>query len=137
MGTLPARAREAWIRPRIYVGSGTDGNQGGVSHRFSQYDRGVNLPSNIEKPLNDGFEITHKGLLCWTAIPSAALRPTIRLLLIAMEAAFAFAFWAMRTTEEDDGLSQLCPWTIDALPYDGLCSHCCLQEGVAGDLGLT
>ena len=42
----------------------------------------------------------------------------------------------MKTTEEDDNLSQLCPWSIDTLPCDGLYSHCCLQEGVAGDFGL-
>jgi hypothetical protein len=43
----------------------------------------------------------------------------------------------MRTTKRDYGMSQICPLAIDTLPYDGLCSHCCLSEGVSGDFDLT
>jgi hypothetical protein len=37
----------------------------------------------------------------------------------------------------DYGMSQICPWPIDTLPYDGFFSHCSLYEGVAGDFDLT
>jgi hypothetical protein len=95
------------------------------------------MPRYVQKALNDGYTIRHKGLLCWTALPSVALQPTIRLLFVDMEAAFSYVVWAMRTTKRDYGMSQICPWPLDTLEYDGLCSHPSLREGVSSDFDLT
>lgn len=146
--TLPTDVRNRWAvylivmekfesKPQIYIGSATDGANG-VSSRFRCYDRGAVLPRYVQKALQNGYNITHKGLLCWSAIPSATLRPVTRLLFVAIEAALAFAFWAMKAEKGDyGGMSQFCPWARDTLPYSGLWSHSALDEGVVGNFDFT
>lgn len=34
-------------------------------------------------------------------------------------------------------MAHVCLWDRNALEYSGLCSHCCLQEGVCGDFSLS
>lgn len=147
--TLPTEPTKSWAvyllilekpnhRPRIYIGSGTS-SRSGVYGRFYQYDHQVTLPTHVEKALDEGYTIVHKGLLCWASIPTASLQPRIRLLFLAVEATLSFAFWAMRTTENDYGMAHICPWPVniidapDSFEYDGCCSHCCLSEGTVGD----
>jgi hypothetical protein len=87
-----------------------------------------------------GYTITYKGLLCWAPLPTAATRFALRVLFLALESAFSITFWAMYSKTKDYGMPQhLCPWEIDALDYDGLCSHAAIAEQVAGEntLGLT
>jgi hypothetical protein len=51
-------------RPKIYIGSGT--RRQGVRERLNQYaHRGKYTPRYVAKALDDGYVITHKGLLCW------------------------------------------------------------------------
>ena len=45
--------------------------------------------------------------------------------------------WAMKTVSKDFGLSHICLWNRATLEYGGLCSHCCLYEGVAGEFELS
>jgi hypothetical protein len=72
------------------------------------------------------------------AIPTAALQPALRLLFMAVEAFFANVFWAMRTPKGGDyGMAQICPWSLDMLDWDGLCSHYALSEDVVGDFDLS
>jgi hypothetical protein len=133
---------KATCRPKIYVGSGTE-SQYGVSVRLSQYDRKNSLPRYVQQAIDDGYIIVHKGLLCWTAIPPPSLVPKIRLLFFLLEATFAYAFWAMRTTKNDYNMTHICPWAVNVIDmapefgYDGLCSYCSLGEGVSGDFGLS
>lgn len=151
--TLPTDTTKRWAvyllvlekatcRPKIYVGSGTE-SQYGVSVRLSQYDRKNSLPRYVQQAIDDGYIIVHKGLLCWTAIPPPSLVPKIRLLFFLLEATFAYAFWAMRTTKNDYNMTHICPWAVNVIDmapefgYDGLCSHCSLGEGVSGDFGLS
>jgi hypothetical protein len=47
------------------------------------------MPMHVEKALNEGYTIVHKGLLCWSSIPTAALQPRIRLLFVALDTAFS------------------------------------------------
>jgi hypothetical protein len=101
------------------------------------YTSGTNLPKYVKKALDDGYTIVHKGLLCWIPIPIASLHPTTRLLFLALEAMFAYAFWAMQAKRNDYGMAQICLWDRFILEYDGCCSHCSLNEGVNGDFELS
>jgi hypothetical protein len=144
--SLPTNAVEKWAiyllvlekpgsKPKIYIGSGTN-SLSGVSKRLRDYDIHHELPLYVEKALDDGYAIVHRGLLCWTSIPSPALQPKIRVLFIALEATLSYAFWAMRASKYAY-LTHICPWAQSALEYEGLCSHCALIEHVVGDHNLT
>ena len=146
--SLPTNCQNQWVvyllvleksvyRPKIYIGSATDAKHG-APLRLGQYDRGVLLPRHVEKALKDGYTIVHKGILCWAPIPSAALVPILRMLILAVEAAFTFVFWAMNCkTDYGFGMTQLCPWARDSLEYDGLCTHSPLTDPPAGDHSLS
>lgn len=146
--TLPGAVTKTWAmyllvmekrgcRFRVYVGSGTNA-VGGVKSRFNDYVTRNMLPRYVESSLDEGFTITHKGIICSTPIPSAALVPFIRVLFLALECAFTFAFWAIRSKSEFGyGMVSLCPWDRNTLSYDGLCSHSPLIESFASDWGLS
>lgn len=123
-------------RPRLYIGSATN-TIGSIRVRWQQYDDGFLLPHWVEDALDDGYTIVHKGLLCWIPKPTAALVPISRLLLVAVEAAFAYMFWAMKARLGDYGMGHICLWDRHTLEYDGLCSHPSLNEGIHGDFDLS
>ena len=123
-------------RPRVYTGSATSASQG-VRQRWQQYDLGLLLPQYIEEALNEEYEITHKGLLCQMIKPQAASVPVNRLLFLTLEATFAYLFWTMRGITRTWGMGHICPWDRSLLEYDGLCSHCSLNEGIHDDFDLT
>ncbi|KAI5273605.1 carbamoyl-phosphate synth [Aureobasidium subglaciale] len=125
-------------RRRRYIGSATS-SSAGYKARKRNYVTLSMLPQYVEDAINAGFVIIDTGLLCWTpSIPDPAMIPLGRLLFIAMEATFAFAFWTMRTpTGADWGIAHLCPWDRSTLGYTGLCSHPALNEGIHGDFDLT
>lgn len=124
-------------RPKIYVGSGTD-SQRGVLARWSGYDNGTLLPRLVQAAINDGYTIVYKGLLGWTAIPVASKRFLTRVLILALEATFAFLFWAMSSKGADYCMSHAFFWNFEALDYDGCCSHSPLRDIVIGQAdGLT
>lgn len=60
-----------------------------------------------------------------------------RLLMITLEATFAYLLWAMKAVSKDFGMGNLALWDRFNLPWDGLCSHCCLIEPIRGEFGLT
>lgn len=123
-------------QPRVYIGSGTN-SIGGITYRLKHYDDGYHLPSLMVPSLEDGYTITHKAVLCWAPIPDAETAPICRLLLFAMEATFAYVFWAMNPKAEAVSMSHICPWQLDTFEYLGLCSHCCLTETPRGSFDLT
>ena len=128
---------KAGCRPRIYIGSGTNDAED-VRGSFYCYCAGNMLPRYVEKSVKEGYSIEHMGLLCWIDLPSPGLVLKTRLFL-AVEAAFAYTFWAMRTVNQanDYGMGHICPWDRSTLEYDGLCSHCCLYETILGDYELS
>lgn len=146
--TLPADAFKGWgvyllvfvkpgHPPRIYIGSATDSKQGS-NIRWACYNAEWTLPKYVADTLQEGFTIVYKGLLCWTpSIPTPGLQPTLRLFFLLLEATFSYVFWAIRTITKDYGMAHLCLWDRHALEYTGLCSHCCLTEGVRGDFSLS
>jgi len=129
---------KASCQPRIYVGSRTSVTKV-VESRLADYRNGTTLPLYVQKSIEDGYSIEHTGLLCWIDLPSPSLVLKIRLLFLALEAAFAYIFWAMRTVNKanDYGMGHICSWDRSTLEYDGLCSHCCLNEGVVSDYELS
>jgi hypothetical protein len=140
--SLPSNFKRRWAvyllileklghRPKVYVGSGTN-KTAGVSLRMYSYDSHTNLPVYVEQALNDGYAITSKGLLCWAPIPKLANVYLYRLAFLALESMFASVLWAMRSRKKDYGVPILCPWSIEDLAYDGLCSHTALMEGIKG-----
>lgn len=104
---------------------------------MGNYRRGDNLPDLVQNALHEGYKIAHIGLICWISLPPVSLQPTIRVLFIALEAAFSYIFWAMRTVNKDYGMSSICLWDRTTLEYDGCCSHCCLNEMITGDFTLS
>lgn len=115
-------------RPIIYIGSGTN-SLGGVRAWLSQYDDGLLLPQYVKQ--------AHKGLLCWIPHPTPATRPIKRLLFFALEATFAYIFWAMKARSRNYGMAQICLWDRNTLPYEGCCSHGALYEPILGDFHLS
>jgi hypothetical protein len=90
----------------------------------------VLLPRFIKAALDDGYTITHNGLLCWAPLPKAATKIVLRVLFLALESAFSITFWVMHSKTRDYGMPQhLCPWAIDVLKYDGACSHVNSRRG--------
>jgi len=130
--------------PYIYTGSATDSRRG-VTARWAVYDKHnlylredtYGLPSGVLWAFQNGYKITHKGLLVTTPIPGAINVPAFRLLFLAMEATFCFYFWTMRSRTKDYGMASCCPWPMDAFTYGGLCSHSALHDGVKGNFELT
>ncbi|OAL22130.1 hsp72-like protein [Fonsecaea nubica] len=100
-------------RTLIYVGSGTGAERG--------------------EALRAGYKIVHTALLAQCPKPAAGDIPRLRTLVIAVEAAFACAFWAMKSTEKDYSYGDFCPWPRQSFQYGGLCSHNALLEGVGGN----
>lgn len=120
----------------MYNGSAT-GTAGGVSNRWGQYDDRLSPPPRVKMALmDDGYGLTHKGLLCWAPTPSAAKVHLTRLLFIALEAMFAYAFWTMASPYKNAGMlmEHLCLWDQTSLDYADGCSHCSLTETIKGDL---
>jgi hypothetical protein len=117
-------------RPKTYTGSGT-GLKDGIGGRWACYDRQTELPHRVKAALEDGYIITHKGLICWAPKPSPGMVFLERVLIKALESFFSLFFWTMES-EDDYGMPSLCPWPLDSLPYGGLCSHVALKEGVRG-----
>ena len=131
-------------RPLIYIGSGSE-SLTGLTSRWALYDRhnlylrqSTNgLPSQVIWAFQNGYKITHKGLLVSAPIPVASRIPHVRLLCYAMEATFSFLFWTMKSTTKGYGMSSCCPWPMDAFTYGGLCTHSALRDTVKGNFGLT
>jgi hypothetical protein len=147
--SLPTEDKKRWgvyvivfekknCRPKIYIGSGTNA-VGGVAKRLQNYTYENNLSRFVMKAMDSGYRVKHKGLLCWAPLPEATERFALRALFLVLETAFSIVFWAMYSKTKDYGMPKhLCPWEMDALDYDGLCSHPAIIEQVRDEtLGLT
>jgi hypothetical protein len=117
------------FRPKIYIGGGTSIR--GVKYRLHEYEVWKHLPWEVQKAFDDGYAITHTGLLCWAPIPSITDKLIIRGLISLLETAFTLYFWAM-VSRKSYCMPLLCPWPLDTLEYDGLCTHFSVKEGIYG-----
>lgn len=93
-------------RPKLYIGSAS-GQERGASERMHDYDTGNAMPKFIVAALNDGYEITHKGHLCWTPVPSPSKHGSFHMVMLAIEATLSFFFWAMASRIKDYCMSTL------------------------------
>ena len=145
--TIPRRAwgvyavilKHATLRPKVYVGSGTNANQG-VRSRLLHYKRKrcICPAKYIRKALELGYTVSHRALLAHCPIPAPTLRPLLTSILIALEAALTCIFSAMQNPNIDYGYHDAYPWprSSHSFDYDGACSHNPLLEGVSKNVSL-
>ena len=87
----------------------------------------------------DGYTISHKGYLCWMPFANklSDVLPA-RVLIRGLEGLFTVLVWAFENHHRNYGTPSLCPWSLDTMEYDGLCSHTTFKEGLPGEAeGLT
>lgn len=130
-------------RPRAYIGSGTDRDEG-AELRIGRYDKrsaegytdefthDSYMPDLVEQALKDGFVITNKCLLAWIPLSHPADRYPFRGLMLILESVFTLIFWTMRSSKKDYEMPHLCPWPIDSFDYDGLNTHFPIGRGIPG-----
>jgi hypothetical protein len=121
----------------VYVGSGTSAKDG-VRSRLKSYEPGAsNVPRYVKKAFNDGFIVAHKGLLCWTPLPSAGFVPRLRARFLLLEALFTIMFHACISMVTDSYVEDFTIWPRGSVGWGPLCSHLSLKEFARGDLGLS
>ena len=147
--SLPTQSRDLWgvyiillekpkCRPRIYIGSGTGVTKHGLEYRFKDYNYRARMPIYVRKAVDEGYMITHKGVLCWTTISPATGRFPMRSLMMLLESTFSLSLWVMHSRTKTYGMPSLLSWALDSVEYDGCCSHVAISEKVQGeDEGLT
>lgn len=149
-GLVMEHPKEPGTPARLYVGCGTEAERGVVT-RFSLYNKKITAeylasdrfkndpwPKWVRAALKAGLRITHKGLFVSCRLPTAAKVPVARTLFKALETAFSFTFWAMKSEDSQDyGMAACCPWSRKDFQYRGLCSHSALLEGIIRNFDLT
>ncbi len=118
--------------PKVYLASGT-GVKSGYIDRLQVHGKGSLPPRFVEKAIEDGHTITHKGLLCWGPLPPLHKAFRTRALFKLIEATFAFYFWAMYSRTKDYAVADALFWDIDQFTYEGLCSQNALAEASQGE----
>jgi 5-methylcytosine-specific restriction endonuclease McrA len=124
---------------RVYTSTGTDSVLG-YQRRHNDYTRFRRTRKRdstmtnriLRSVLEDGFEITHQGLVCWCPLPQSAHQFPMRCLFLLLETVFSLAFWTMTSKKKDWCMPALCPWDRKQFTYDGLCTHFAINEGVFG-----
>lgn len=122
-------------RPKLYVGSGT--GTSGVQDRLRHYELKHRLPRFVQAAFDEGYAISHKGLICWSPIPSVGLIPKARVRFLAVEATFCHLFFAAVETRLDVLWTSFLPWRREDVKWLPLCSHSPLMERPAGDPSMT
>lgn len=106
--------------------------------RWNDYIKGKKFSQHTRAAIDDGYKITHMGILLRCTIPLAIFQPTVRVLMLALEGLFAFVFRTMKAKDRDYGIDRsLRLWDEGEFSYDGLCSHSAFFERAKVDLSLT
>ena len=123
--------------PALCIGSGTNAKQGYKSRIAHYYDKKhPTLPSNVRKFHDKGYDMAHIGLLCWSDIPAATVKPRIRQRFLALEGTFTNLFYSAVPTDKDALWVDLMPWQRNDIAWLPLNSHSAFREKAA-DLTLT
>lgn len=118
--------------PLFYCGSATS-SELGLRGRFKDYRIMHAVSQEVMAAHNDGFVLDHTLVLLHCPIPQPADQPRVRALCLALEAAFSAIFWSMLSTTTDYGhLRDNAIWSLEDLPWSGLCTHSALLESVSG-----
>ncbi|KAK2762538.1 hypothetical protein CKAH01_16078 [Colletotrichum kahawae] len=121
---------------KLYVGSGTNANQGVIA-RLRDYERETQLPQLVLKALQEGYTISHAGMLCWCKMPKPGQAPLARLRVVAEKATLAFVFFAGTPCQMDVLWETMLPWTRDEVAWEPLCTHTAFLEKPFGDLRMS
>lgn len=123
--------------PRLYIGSGTDA-QYGVHNRLAHYKHGCSMaPRFVQQAFKEKCDVAHKGLLCWTPLPTAGLAPRVRARFLAVEALFTCLFHACHKAIADAYYNHLLLWGRATATWTPMCSHLLLNEKIVGDIHLS
>lgn len=87
------------------------------------------IPHHVEKSLNDGDTMVHKGLLAWIPLLPTCNRYRLRYLFLLLETVFTLYLWAM-ISQKDYYMPTICPWPRESLPYHGCCTDLSINEGL-------
>lgn len=128
---------KAGCKALLYFGSGTEQYDGAEKRVDSYHDDSKSLPRFMGKAIKDGYTIAHKGLLCWTPLPTPGLVPRVRGRFLAFEAAFTMLFHGCIPFITDPWIEHLLLWARDSVEWGPLCSHLSLNEAIRGGLKLT
>jgi hypothetical protein len=151
--TLPSKELGLWgvyclvlekpgCQPLVYTGEASEKSEG-IKNRWRVYDNPKvpsyreALPSRVRASLDNGFKITHKGVLAYYPIPEVRNRPRVRVMNYALEAMFSFMFWTMHSKTKGYQIGSCCPWDRSTIPYDGLCTHSSLNDPIKARLDLS
>ena len=116
--TLPAPSGKEWgvyaiimekegSQSGLYIGSGTDSNDGVVVRLANYYPGSTALPRFVKQAFSEGYHVAHKGLLCWSDLPTPGLVPRVRARFLALEALFTVLFNAAFAAITDSYYSHL------------------------------
>lgn len=121
----------------LCIGSGTDA-LASYEKRIAHYSNKTHgaLPRFVRSRYDEGYDLAHIGVLCWSPIPDVTMVPRARLRMIALEGTFTNLFFSANETCLDCLWTNLMPWTRDQVDWITLNSHTPFNEGVAG-LSLT
>lgn len=145
--TLPTTCGTDWIvyaacmekpgcKPRLQIGSGTHATTGGQG-RLDQYSAERLLPVLVKRSLDEGYVISHIGVICSAPRPDPAQVPLTRLLFIGLEGTFAYLFWSMNAYKSDYGMGFTCLWDWRSLAWDSLSTHSPFDESIHSEFDLT
>lgn len=122
--------------PLLYCGSAT-ATEFGLRARFKDYRLLHAVSQELLDAVQDGFVLVHSIILAHCPIPQPPDQPRIRAVCLALEAAFSAIFWCMVSKTSNYGhLGHNAIWDREELPWNGLCTHSPLLEGI-GHLELT
>ena len=119
-------------KTKLYIGSGSNG-AGGLRTRMSDYNCGRRIPQRVGKALENGYVISHKGILAHFPKPSPADVPRHRALCLALEGIFISLFC---TAPVNTG-PEISKWTRSCVEWDGLNTNSPFREPIIGDLELS
>lgn len=114
--------RKADCASGLYVGSGTAGHRG-MAVRFADHRKHRNAPTRAIEAWSDGWVTSCIVPLFTIPIPTAAKVPTVRAVVVALEAAFHCLFWSMESDVNPYYFGDNCPWSPQIFEYFGFCSH--------------
>ncbi|KJX95979.1 hypothetical protein TI39_contig850g00014 [Zymoseptoria brevis] len=125
-------------KPRLYIGSGTHA-QDSVQHRANGYFSGKGpFSRHTQKALDEGYEVSSFGLLCWIDLPPPEQLLRQRARFLVLEAVLAIHFNACRETIIDQlYIGDFYIWERSTVAWDALCGHLSITERVAANIHLS
>jgi hypothetical protein len=146
---LPAPEQKMWAiyvtvltrpgsMPKLNVGSGTNAASGCTARTVHYHDKtNRHLPRFVRQAYDNGYTLSHIGMLCWAPLPQAAMVPRARLFFLCLEALFTCLFYTSFASVLDVLWTHLMPWTRDSISWEPLNSHSPLKEGVGASLNFS